>query len=179
MIKSTTFFAALITSLCIVLGCSKIRDLITFNIHNETTFRIPSAIGINTPFNLPASNVKTSSNQAFQNNNTRKELVKDVILTKLDLTIEAPEQANFSNLKSIEIFIQADGIDEKLIAFKHDISSSQGKTLVLETANDKLDEYIKKDSYNLRTNLVLREAYLYNVDIKANMTFKVTANVVK
>jgi hypothetical protein len=164
--------------LIFTLSCKKIGELTTFNIHNSTNFTVSSAIGINTPFNIPVNNIKTSSNQAFKNNNTRVDLVKDVKLTKLDLAITSPQNASFGNLKSISIYLKAEGLPEKLIAFKDNISNDQGSNLSLETTDERLDDYIKKEAYNLRTEVVMRSIYGSDVDVKADMTFRVTANLI-
>jgi hypothetical protein len=158
-------------------ACEKVEDLLTFKINNEADFVVPSTIGINTPFSAPVPDVTTNSQQSFENNNTNINKVKDITLNTLDLAITSPSQTTFKSLKSIEIYISADGLEEKLIAHKNEIPTTIGSTLNLETTGEKLDNYVKKESYNLRTVTVVREATFSDVYINAKMVFKVTANL--
>lgn len=170
------FSLCFLTAVCFQ-SCEKIEDVLTFKINNEASFVVPSTIGINTSFAVPVPDVKTNSQQSFENNNTNVNKVKDITLNSLDLTITSPSGSTFKPLKSIEIYISADGLGEKLIAYKHDIPVSIGNTLRLEATGEKLDSYVKRENYNLRTVTVLREAIFSDVHIHAEMEFKVTANL--
>ncbi len=158
-------------------ACSKIEDLLTFNIDNSVSFAVPSATGVNLPFTIPTPDVTSNSESAFANNNTRADLVKNVSLEKLDLKITSPSGKTFSFLKSISISISADGLPTKEIAFINDIPTSAGNSISLETTSEDLDEYIKKPTYNISTEVVLRETFFQDVDIDADLSFKITADL--
>ena len=163
-------------ALLIFFSCEKIENLLTFDVKDSTEFTIPSFTGINSPLSIPVPPVRSSSNQAFENNNTNANLVKDVSLKKLNLQIIAPEEKSFKFLKSVEIYISAEGEEEIMLASKYDIPTAIGNSLDLETTNHKLDAYIKKDSYDIRTVVEVREIPGQDVTVKADMTFKVTAD---
>lgn len=158
-------------------GCNEVDKLLTFNIKNETEITIPAAANINTPLNIPTPDIKTNSEDQFKNNNTKKDLVKDVKLTSMSLLITEPEGKTFSFLKSIIIYISADGVTEKKIAYKENIHSNIGNTLELTSTNEKLDEYIKKEFFNIRTVVTTDEAMISEVRINAKMNFRVTADM--
>ena len=161
----------------IIISCDEVDKLLTFNIKNEMEFVIPATVGVNTPFPIPTPDIETNSQQEFENNNTKKDLVKDVKLTSLSLEITSPSGKTFSFLKSINLYIKADGLAEKKLAYLESIPANVGSKIDLITTKEKLDEYIKKDAYDIRTEVVTDEAFVSDISVKAKMNFKVTADV--
>lgn len=174
--KHTTFYLLLFLMLFSFTSCEKLDDLLTFDVKDSTTFTIPSVTGINAPISIPAPTIKSSSTNAFKNNNTNASLVKNVTLKELTLNLESPATRTFNFLKSIEIYISATGEKEVLLASIHDIPSSVGKILNLVPSGNKLDVYIKKESYNIRTVVEVREIPGEDITVKADLVFQVTAN---
>ena len=168
-------FAIFFLVLSITSGCKKLDDLLTFAITDETTFTLENASPLDLPFEVQTPDITTNSSQEFRNNNTRADLVKDVRLEEVKLTLVSPSGKTFSFLKSIQIFISTDGNDEIVLASRNDISST-ASTLDLETTNEKLDAYVKASSYKLRTSVITRETLTQDIDIKMNLKFKVTAD---
>jgi hypothetical protein len=159
-------------------SCTKdLEQLVTFNFNDSAEIVIKSGLGVNTPISIPTPNIKSSSRSAFESNNTRVDLVKNVKLTRLVLTMDKPNNASFDLLKSIKIYIIAEGLEKKLIAHKTDIPTNVGKTLELETTEDNLDDYIKSESYGIETEVVTRKQYLSDLHIIADMGFRVTADI--
>lgn len=157
-----------------VVACDTIDDLLTFYINQEETIVVES----NFPIGLVALDpvtVPTNSEETFKNNKTRAELVKDVTLNKLTLTIPEEEGADFDFLKSIEIYIEADGLDEVKVAYLEEVPTNVS-SLELDLTNTKLDAYLKKDSYTIRTRAELRSPVSQDISINAAMRFKVTAD---
>ncbi|NDK56489.1 hypothetical protein [Pontibacter fetidus] len=172
--KRILFVFAVLLTFATVVACDTIDDLLTFYINEEATIVVES----NFPIGLVAFDpvtVPTNSEATFKNNKTRAELVKDVTLDKLTLTIPESEGADFDFLKSIEIYIEADGLDEVRVAYLEEVPMDV-KTLNMRLTNAKLDEYLKKDSYTIRTSAVLRNTVVKDVSINAAMRFKVTAD---
>ena len=160
-------------------ACDTIDDLLTFYINEEESIVVES----NFPIGLIALDpvtVPTNSEETFKNNKTRAELVKDVTLNKLTLTIAKPEEgepasSDFDFLKSIEIYIDAEGQDEVRIAYLEEVPLD-ATSLNLNLTNAKLDEYIKGETYTIRTSAVLRNTVVRDININAAMRFKVTAD---
>ncbi|MEA4936976.1 MAG: hypothetical protein VB102_10080 [Paludibacter sp.] len=165
--------------ICILItgfSCEQINDLLTFNVKSSTSITIPASSPLSLPFEMMTPEIQTGSSQDFENNNTRADLVKDVKLEELKMTITAPEGKTFSFLKSIQIYISAENKDEILLASAENISSATN-TISLATTQEKLDEYIKANGYRLRTKTVTRETLTRDVTIKIDMKYKVTADV--
>ena len=165
----TAFFALLIFS------CTAINKLLTFTITDQYSFTIDSRIPVGIPLDITTQDISSSSSTEFKNNNTNSNLVKDVRLSELKLTITDPSSQTFSFLKSIHIYISTDGTDEVELAYLDAINSTS-TSISLNTSSNKLDKYIKASTYKLRIEAVTKEALTNNTSINAEMKFKVTAN---
>ncbi|MBX9887624.1 MAG: hypothetical protein K2Y30_06790 [Flavobacteriaceae bacterium] len=171
----TKFSLSIVTLILIFSSCNIIDDLLTFSVDNQTTFKIASGFPIGTAFSVVTPEVTTNSNSTFENNNTKADLVKDVTLTSLKLTITDPTDKSFRFLKSVTLYISTDANDEIELAYLDDINSISN-TIDLIPSNAKLDKYIKASSYKIRTMAVLKETLTQDITIKADMKFKVTAD---
>lgn len=163
-------FLALIT-----VSCNELDKLLTFTISNQTTFKVNSGFLINSPTEIATPDVTTNSSAEFKNNNTSVDLVKDVQLKELKLTITDPTNKTFSFLKSAHLYISTTADDEVELGYQDNISSTSN-TILLTCTTQKLDKYIKASSYKIRARLTTKETLTQDVTVKADMGFKVTAN---
>lgn len=160
----------------LITSCDKLDELTKFNLEYATQVTIPSTTGVNLPFDVLTPDTETDSESRFESNDTRKELVEEIKLIELELDIKSPSGADFSFLESIEVYISADGLDEIKIASKTDVPETVS-VLSLDIEDVDLQEYIKKDSYNLRLNTVTDEAMSTDHTIGVNSTFFVDAKI--
>jgi hypothetical protein len=79
-----------------IISCSVVDQLLTFTISNQTTFKIPSTFPVGTAVPIPTTDITTNSSAEFENNNTKANLVKDVRLKELTVTITDPANKTFS-----------------------------------------------------------------------------------
>ncbi|MFV5698067.1 hypothetical protein ACM55H_06820 [Flavobacterium sp. ZT3R17] len=158
-----------------IVSCSVVDKLLTFTVSNETSFKIASGFPLNLATEIITPDVTTNSSAEFQNNNTKADLVKDVKLTELKLTITDPTDKTFSFLKSIHLYISTDTNDEIELAYLDDINSTVN-TLNLICTSQKLDKYIKASSYKIRAKAVIKESVTKDITVKSEMKFKVTAD---
>jgi hypothetical protein len=168
------FFMLPVPLLLVIFSCNKIDDLLTFTVTDHSTITIENNT-INLPFELPTPEITSTAKQEFQNNNTRADLVKDVKLSELTMQIESPAGKTFSFLKSIHIYISTDGTDKVLLAYHENIPAT-ATTVELITSDEKLDKYVKADSYKLHTTVVTKETLTQSVDIGLTLKFRVTAD---
>ncbi len=170
--KNKIFIAIFATAILFTSSCKK---LLTFEISDSTTTTI-NIIGLPIGlFDIPTPPITTNSEEEFAQNDTKVELVKEIILKQLDLTITSPSDKTFSFLKSIEIYISADGEDETKLAWNNDVESS-AKSIELNCTSEALDRYVKKEKYKLRTKVTTKETLFNKVDIKIDFKFQVTAD---
>lgn len=172
--KTKFLYLSVLLSFLIV-SCDVLDRLLTFEVHDQTTFSINTGLPFNSPFDVPTPDVTTNSSAEFNNNNTNANLVKDVKLKQLKLTITNPSDKTFSFLKAIHIYISTDGSDEIELAYLDNINVVTN-TINLTCTSAKLDKYIKADSYKLRVQVTTKETLMQKVDVQSDMTFKVTAD---
>lgn len=160
---------AFITSLFFLGSCKKIDKLTQFTIPYDESVTIKSTTGIGLPFDILTPDISTNSESTFALNNTRADLVQQIKLTKLTLTITSPSGGDFSFLKSIAIYISASGQPETKVAWNDSIPANPGKTIELQTTDTDLKNYIKQSSFTLRLNTVTDKLLTsdYKIDIHA------------
>ena len=171
------FLLSAILFLLIFSSCEKIKDLVTFNINNETQITIPSQGVVQIPLIIRSPEVETAAEQSFKSNNTRADLVEAAYLTKLNLTITSPQTQNFDFLNKIKIYIKDESGKEALIASLENIPEDGSRTLELETTGNDLKPFIKQETYTIKAEASTDQVLNQDVDIKANMTFSVKAKV--
>jgi hypothetical protein len=161
-------------SYTVFLGCKKLNELLTFEISNTENIKIPASGVISIPIIAPVP-VTMNSQESFENNNTNANLVKDVSLKKLTLTIIDPATENFNFLKSITIYIGTDQNDKVPLATLDNVPTGV-TTIELISHNSKLDKFIKASSYTLYTQVTLRSNVTNELTVRADSKFKVTAD---
>jgi hypothetical protein len=174
--------AFLLTPLLVLLAlgtfsCKKVQQLLTFEITDTENVKIPATPlvgGLPVTLNLPVP-VTNKASETFSNQGTRADLVKDVSLTKLTLTIADPSTENFNFLKSIEITIGTDQTDIVPLASLADVPMGV-QTIELKSSGTKLDKYLKAPSYTLYTKATVRQATTHDITVKSESRFKVTAD---
>lgn len=155
-------------------GCKKLNELLTFEISNSETIQIPASGILNVPVISPVP-VTMNSQESFKNNNTNANLVKDVRLSRLTLTITDPAAENFDFLQNIKISIGTDQNDKVPLASLDSIPVGVS-TIVLKPEGSKLDKYIKAESYTLYTEVSIKSNVARQLTIRADSKFKVTAD---
>ena len=103
--------------------------------------------------------------------------MEDIKVKELKMKITAPEGQTFDFLKSIKIFIKAEGLEEKMIAWKTDMTDDGSTTITLETSDENLKDYILKDSFQLRTETVTDQLITKDTHIDINAVFWVDAKI--
>lgn len=155
-------------------SCKKLDQLLTFEIANSENIKIPASGLVSTPFVSPVP-VTMSNEETFKNNNTSTNLIKDVSLSKLTLTVVDPATAYFDFLQSIKIYIGTDQNDKVLLASLDQVPTGVS-TIELVSSNAKLDAYIKASSYTLYTEVALRSTVAQELTVRADSRFQVTAD---
>lgn len=158
-------------------ACEAIDKLTQFEMDYDETVVISSPLLFNLPIDIFTPDMETDSESEFAINNTNKDLIEQIILKKLIINHTAPSNGDFSFLKSIEVFLSAEGLPEIKIAWKNDIPSDIGKEIILDTSGDDLQEYIKKDDFKLRLNNVTDETFSGDQTIDIHTTFFVDAEI--
>lgn len=173
----TLIFAVSIIVFCLTNSCKKIDELTKFNMDYNATVVIPSTSVVSLPFNVFSPSVSSNSESTFEVNDTRKDLIEEILLKKMQLTVQSPNGGDFGFLESIEIFIDAQDLNELKIAWYENVPANQGATLDVFTTDADLKEYIKKDNFTLRVNTVTDESITSDYEINIYSQFFVDAKI--
>lgn len=168
----------LLTLSSVFLSCKDALDRFTvFNLDFRETVTIQSNTGLNLPFNIFTPDITTNSEASFANNKTRKDLIEDIRLKQMKLTIIEPTSGNFGFLKSISLYLNADGLPEVLIGSKDNIPNNIGNVLELDISDADLKEYIKKDKFSIRLTTVTDEVITKDYQVEIYSQFRVNAKI--
>ena len=175
--KNINLFTGIFLVVLLSAGCNEFDEWTQFDIEYNKSVSISATTGINLPVNIPTPPIPTNSSSEFKVNNTARKLVEKIRLKKLVLTIKSPSDADFSFLKSVEVYISAEGMEEMKIAWKDHISNDIGNTIELEVSNENLKEYILKDEITLRLRTVTDEILGKDHQIDVHSVFFVDARI--
>ncbi|MDX5442251.1 MAG: hypothetical protein LPJ89_00535 [Hymenobacteraceae bacterium] len=157
-------------------ACKKeIDKLLTFYINESAEMQLKSGLVAGTVLNVAPVTVNSGSEDEFENKNTRADMVKDITLERLTLTATQPANADFSFLQSVKIYISTNPNNEVLLAYRDNIPDTVGNVLELTSTKVKLDEYVKAESYKLRTEAKLDKSSR-DMTVQSDMRFKVVAD---
>lgn len=171
------FFIGFSTVLMLLNSCNKIAEFTQFNMDFNESITIPSATGISLPINILTPNMETNSETTFEINNTRKDLIEAINLSALSISVSAPNNADFSFLESISVYINAIDIPEVEIAWENDVPETIGNTLVMNVSGTDLQEFIKKDEFSLRLRTTTDELLTSDYQIEVAASFFVDAEI--
>ena len=158
-------------------GCDKLSEATQFELDYSETVIIPSATGVSLPFNVISPSIETNTESEFAVNDTRKDMVEQIKLRSMELVLTSPAAGNLGFLESIHIYISGEGLPEVEVAWKEIIPETVGKTLILDVSDTDLQEYIKKDKFDLRVNTVTDEIITSDHHIDVNSVFFVDAKI--
>ena len=176
-----TKYAFLLLSLCslfLASSCDKAAELTQFEFDYTSNITIPSTFGINLPFDVTTPPVPTNSSTTLSAQNTAWSLVRELRMSEVKLTVTAPDGQTLDFLQSVRLFIDADGLDEVLIASKDNIPNGTGPVLQLDiTPNVDLKPYLQKDNFQIRAAVVTDQTVNRNVDVAVYTKFFVRAGL--
>ena len=165
--------------LLMVFGCKKnvLDQLLTFTVDVSQNSRISPPSIFYTGLPRPVS-VITNSEASFRNNKTTRDKVKNVLLDQMQLTLVSPATLNFDFLDSLRVYINTPKTNNRIL-LAHLYNPPRGvNTLTLIPTTERLDDYLKADTYELtvysrqRPNYFIRDS----LTIRSDTRFKVTAN---
>lgn len=170
-------FLLIFSLVSVFISCDKLDELTKFEMDFDQTVIIPSSSGVDLPFDVFTPETETNSSSEFAVNDTRKDLIEEIVLKKLIMSVNSPEGEDFSFLESIIIYMSAEDLPEIKIAWNEEVAANPGVQLDMITTTEDLKEYIKKDSYTLRLKTVTDEFLSTDYEIEIASTFFVDAKI--
>ncbi len=169
---------AILTASCSLID--KLDDLTKFDLPYDTSFSIEASVELPLPagkeLSIPTPPVSTNSETQFEVNKTAKNLIEEIKLKELSLTVTAPEDGNFDFITSIDLYINAEGLDELKIASATDIP--KGSSVIDLTVEDvDLTPYITGNEISFKATTVTGEVVTQSIDINLHSVFHVDAKI--
>ena len=171
----------LIFLLVLALGagnCMKTLGVINFQVNDSANLAVPaSGPQAGTTLALPGATVATTAAAAYAANGTTADYVQDVSLDHLTLTVATPATQNFDFLRSARVYIASDttGTNKTLLATLEAVPKGQ-TAITLAPAGNKFDLYLHGPSYALLTTLELAQPPHQTTTLRADISYRVTAN---
>lgn len=172
---SIVFLALIIATGIMFSGCDALDKLTVFNIPVSQEIEIKPTVPINTPFDIPTPPITLNTKSTFDTNNTNKDLIQEISLSGLSMSVTEPVGEDFSLLQSIEVYIAAEGETEEKIAWLNPVPAQSSVTLQMSNAD--LKRFILKDNITLKVKTVTDEVNTRTYKIKIDAKFKVNAKI--
>ncbi len=107
-------------------------------------------------------------------------MVREIKLKQLELKIKSPNQTTFDFLRSIRVYMSAEGENEREIAWATEVPQNGARSLMLSTdLETNFKEYIVKESVNLRVQATTRQILTSDTRLEIIPTFEVRASLRK
>lgn len=182
-------FALFISLITLLSSCKKSKDEvkelldIPFSFSMKNDFTLPGAGVViqvkDTAVSVKSDNIVNTIPDEFKKNNADINKVKSISIEGVELTIKSPAGQTFNFMKSIEVYLGADGMPETLIASKEGINtiSPTPTSLSLDSKNANIIAYIKNPTYYIRTKTTIVKTYEKDIVIGSEIKLKAVANV--
>ncbi|MFT6166798.1 MAG: hypothetical protein ACJAV5_001695 [Vicingaceae bacterium] len=157
-------------------GCEEVEKLTQFTMNFDNQVTIPANTLINIPVNLATPEIPTNSQSTFAGNNTNAASIDEIKLQSMTLTIITPADSNFNFLKSIEVFINSEGLSEVPLGSNTDIANGI-TSLNLTTTGANIKDYITANKFSIRVATTTDEAIVQDHEININTIFLIDAKV--
>lgn len=176
----TTF----ITSAVFFASCDKLKELTSFSqdFDYKEFIDVPGLPSQQTQLppggaseSLPRFGVATNSKAYIEQYKTAVDLITDVLLSKLNMSITNPVNSNFNYVDTIQLYVSTSpsGTNEQLIAYKNNIAKGLQK-VDLDVTNINLKDYFVQDSmyYRIYAHFVEIPDKETRVEINTTLTMK-------
>ena len=158
-------------------SCDWLSQLTQFDLPYETSFNVPLIVASDSTLSIETPSITTGITDAVAQYNTGLDLIEEISLTTMTMTLSSPAGGDFGWLSSIEIFINAAGQEELALASDTNVADDAGSVLELETATADLQSYIKLDNFSLRFVIGTDGTVLEEQEITLKMVMHVDAQV--
>ncbi len=163
--KKTAILLSLLVM--ISLSCDKSYKFYAFYIEKTVEVELNgSEINFET-----TQDVNVSIDNILEAHDTKADLVEEITIEEISMT-----EANFDMFNDFELFINAEGLTETLIA-SSDSADVYYDGVLLKVSEDKLDDYIIAPIFNMKTLGQLTTSHSQPIIVKFNLRFLVKTYV--
>ncbi|MBL0912023.1 MAG: hypothetical protein IBJ09_06585 [Bacteroidia bacterium] len=171
-----------ISLLCLALllsntGCKQIDKLTQFDYVLESECTIPGSFGVQTPFTLFTPEMQTNYESVFESENTRKDLVEEIRLEKVTLTLKNPSGADFDFLNNIYVYLKDASGNEREIAHKDPVPADGSQVLEMDTEPGDIKDLLMQDKVTIKISTTTDEVITQDHVIGIRSVFFVDAKI--
>ncbi len=157
-------------------SCEEVDKLTQFNMSFDNQITIPANTLINIPVSLSTPDIATNSEATFAGKETNAASIDEIKLQSLTLTIITPANSNFNFFKSVEVFINSNGLPEAALGSNPNVADGI-TTLNLTTTDANIKDYITAESFSIRFSTTTDETIGQDHEININTVFLIDAKV--
>jgi hypothetical protein len=162
----------------VLLLCS-CKKQISFELNYSKTFVIDKTQALETATDIVSDTITTNIDAIYTTNQTNQKNVINIQLKDITFTVSNPSQHNFDFMKSIEIYLRADGLPERLISTQMNIPETGLTEITGELPNVNVIEYLSKPSYSLRFKVTIDQNIPEDFTLQVKQNFDVDAKKLK
>ena len=150
-------------------SCEILSELTQFDLPYEKSFSVPLILTSDSTLTIETPSINTGISSAMEKYKTESDLIDEITLSSMTLTLTDPMDGTLGFLESIAVFISATGQDEIQLAFDTAVASDIGAVLELETSSADIQNYIKSDDFKLKFSIGTDENVLTSQEITMDM----------
>ncbi|KYP15636.1 hypothetical protein [Flavihumibacter sp. CACIAM 22H1] len=158
-------------------SCEKIDKLTQFTVTDRTELKIEAGAATLLPYDVYTPPIYSEASRELTMNNSKADMLESVTLQEFRMVISVPVGRSWDFLKDIEVFIDADQLPEKRIAFEKDITDHINGVLLLKSDNVQLADYLKKGTYIIKTRLTTDKIITEDLNVSITTKYAVDAKV--
>jgi len=165
--------------MAILPSCKEVDKLTQFDLPVNQQFTLPGSLPVMNGFSFSTPDVETNYMSYFEMFNINTELVESICIKSATFKINKPQTADFSFLKSVEVYISADGLEPVLMASKKDVNTNVGNSLNLDVDSKvNLKDYVTKNNIKLNVKVTTVRATTEEYVVDTKLVFGVDAKVI-
>jgi len=174
MAKSLKFIAAFLC-LSVFFGCKKFQKPIEFDIPYTTEFTITTGgLTVDQPIDFQTPEIETAIGSKLKEFKTEVQFIEEIRYVKFDISVKSPVGQKVDFLKAIDLYLNAEGLSEKLVASKNPVPEGDS-TIVMDLPDTNIKSYISKDKFRLRALIVPDATLSQSVTLIVSQTVRVKA----
>ena len=136
----------IIISSILLLSCKEINKLTHFYMNFSMDISVEPSSSNTSEASIWLTSIGDDFNNTIETNNSNIQHIEDVLIRNVIITIPTSSSKNQDNLKSIVVYIYADGQDLKKIAWLDDAAENKDNIYTLITSEDDLKEYFLSEN---------------------------------
>ena len=166
-----------VLSIFLLTSCKLIDGWTHFEVDYSSKVTLPQDMDVNKSKNVYPSAIEADLKTQVEDEGSSMDKIESVELTDLKLTISSPSGKDFKFLKSVALYMDADGLDEIKVAWHDNVPTTVGDKLKLNTSSKDLTDYLVKEIVTLRLNTVFTQGISQDYKIDIDLTLLVDAKI--